>query len=158
MTTKMGTKNTKLRWMLPLGAAGAALGVLAALNPRTWAQTTPDADDERLRTRRYHASLDEVMKALDELIPTLRTYGANWRLVQSQRFDESTPYASGTIRVKVPVTVFVDDLTIMLRAAGEATIVDVRSQTQVQGRSDFGENKRHVIQLLSALDEDLEQV
>jgi uncharacterized protein (DUF1499 family) len=36
--------------------------------------------------------------------------------------------------------------------------VDVRSQTRVQGKSDFGENRRHVIQLLTALDEKLEQI
>ena len=158
MSNDLETKSKKLWWLLPLGLAGATLGVLAALHPRNWEQTTPDADDERLRTRRYLASLAQVMRVLEELIPQQRTYGANWRLISAQRFDESTPYASGTIRVEVPVTIFVDDLTITLRAAGEATILDVRSQTQIQGKSDFGENKRHVIQLLSALDEKLAQV
>jgi hypothetical protein len=158
MNQTQKARSKKWLWLAPLGVAGVGLGVLAALNMTTSAQTSPDADDARLRTRRYHASVREVMSTLETLVPNLRTYGANWRLAQSQLFDESTPNATASVEIEVPVTIFVDDLVVTLRRAGDATLVDARSQTRVKGKSDFGENRRHVIQLLTALDEKLERI
>jgi uncharacterized protein (DUF1499 family) len=53
----------------------------------------------------------------------------------------------------VPVTIFIDDLTVTLRTDGQSTLVDVRSQSRLAGKSDLGENRRHLFQLLRALDE-----
>jgi hypothetical protein len=147
-------KTEKLWWLLPLGAAGAGVATLALLNLQTSAQTSADAADARLKTRRYNDSLDTVRLALEELVPTLRCYGAHWRMIDVESYDASTPGASVVLRVEVPVALFVDEMTITLRGDGEAnTLVDVRSQARLAGKSDFGENRRHVIQLLSALDE-----
>ena len=155
---KTKTNSTKRIWLAAFGMAGLGIGVLAALNMTTSAQTSPDADDARLRTRRYRASLQEVVRTLEETVPALRSYGAAWRLTKTQLFDKSTATPTGTVEIEVPVTIFVDDLTVTLRGGGEATLVDVCSQTRVRGKSDFGENRRHVIQLLTALDGKLTQI
>jgi uncharacterized protein (DUF1499 family) len=55
------------------------------------------------------------------------------------------------IRCEVPVLFFTDDLTITIREQNEQTHVDVESRSRV-GRGDFGENRRHIIQVLHALD------
>ena len=147
-------KTKTLKWLLPLGVAGAGLGVLALLNPSTSAQTSADADGA-LKTRRYNASLDEVRIALEELVPAQKTYGAAWRLTETESYDASTPNASIVMRAEVPVTVFVDDLTVTLRPDENTTVVDARSVSRTRGKSDLGENRRHIVQLLAALDEKL---
>lgn len=149
-------KTKKLRWILPLGAAGLGIGVLAALNMQTSAQTSEDASDAQLQTRHYQLPIGKVRAALEELVPSLRCYGANWRVSEVEAYDATTPRASVVMRAEVPVAVFVDEMTITLRADGEAsTLVDARSRARLAGKSDFGENRRHVIQLLSALDKKL---
>jgi hypothetical protein len=148
----MKAKTKKLLWLLPLGVAGAGLTLTAVLHPTTRAETSWDNMDNQLRTRRYRASLDKVRETLEALIPTLRCYGAHWRLIESKTYDAGTPHASVIIRVEVPVTVFVDDLTITMREEGDAVLLDANSEARTKGKSDLGENRRHLIQLLSALD------
>ena len=136
------SKNRKRLLLLPLALAGAGVAVIGALNPTNFAATHPDHPDARLRTRRYRCTLDEARAAVEEVIPQLVTYGRHWRVVRAEA-DE--------VRAAVPVLVFTDDVTVTLRAADNGVILDARSASRV-GRGDFGENRRHLRQLLTALD------
>lgn len=140
-------KQQMRKWLLiaPLGAVGLAAGVLAALNPGLEAQTSPDNPDLEMRSRYYEDDVQTVRDAILETVPQLRSYGSHWRLASVQ--------SDNKIAAEVPVLMFTDDLTVMLREAGNGTRVDVHSQTRFQGKSDLGENRRHVLQLLAALDE-----
>jgi len=140
-------RYSKQTWLLlaPVGVAGATVAVLAALNPSIETRTSPDSSDARLRTRRYEAGIEEVRRSTLEIIPQLRKYGARWRLSESD--------VENKIVAEVPVFVFTDDLIITLRDDEGATTVDVHSKSRFRGRSDLGENRRHVLQLLAALDE-----
>jgi hypothetical protein len=129
------------------------------MNPTTVAATKPDHPDPRLRTRHYHQSLQQTRRAVLDLIPTLKTYGRRWRhitqngLVPLENGDEKYERVE---RFEVPVLFFTDDLTVTLRGNAHEVTVDVRSASRV-GRGDFGENRRHIIQLLSALDAKMEE-
>lgn len=59
-----------------------------------------------------------------------------------------------TLHAEVPVLTFTDDLTVTLSSNNKETTVNVRSASRV-GKGDFGENRRHIIQLLTALDQRL---
>jgi uncharacterized protein (DUF1499 family) len=89
-----------------------------------------------------------VVKAVEELVPTLSTYGSSWELI-----DKTDVGAVSKLKVEVPVIVFTDDLEVTVRSADNEheVRVDVRSQSRV-GKSDFGENARHVRKFLNALD------
>lgn len=128
--------------LLPFALAGAVLAVLGALNPTNFAATQADHPDARLRPRRYRCSVDEVREAVEAIIPNLATFGRRWRVVATQ---------PGEVRAEVPVLVFTDDLTVTLRAAPDSVLVEARSSARL-GRSDLGENRRHLVQLLTALD------
>ncbi|MBV9468764.1 MAG: DUF1499 domain-containing protein, partial [Abitibacteriaceae bacterium] len=131
--------------------------ILGAQNPINHAATRPDHSDPLLRTRHYHHSLYEVRRTVQETISTLRTYGGHWQTVPEEGLvplglrDEPV---ERVIRVVVPVLVFKDDLTITLHGNSKETTLDVRSASRV-GKGDFGENRRHILQLLQALDERL---
>ncbi len=141
----MNTSVKKWLWGFPIGAIGAGVAVLAALNPSIEAQTSPENPDARLRTRRYQASLQEVRASTLEIIPGLRKYVSHWRLADSQKENQ--------IHAEVPVFLFTDDLEVTLKEDGDATVLDVHSKTRFPGKSDLGENRRHILQLLAALDE-----
>jgi uncharacterized protein (DUF1499 family) len=143
----MKISKRKLLWLAPLGIAGLTAGVLAALNPGIEAQTSPDHPDPKMRTRFYSVDLQTVRAAVLEIIPQLQSYGAHWRLVAAD--------SENKIAAEVPVLMFTDDLTVTLRESENGTRADVHSQTQVHGKSDFGENRRHILQLLLVLDEKL---
>ncbi len=113
------------------------------------AQTTADNTDKNLRTRFYHAAVEDVTQNIQAIAPTLCTYGRRWKWTGAQQQNVTT-----TIHCAVPVLVFTDDLTISLRQQNNLTQVDVRSQSRI-GRGDFGENQRHIAQLLQKLDEKL---
>src|SRR5436190_2009858 len=135
----MASESKSRRLLLvPLALAGAAFAVLGALNPTNFAATHADHSDARLRTRRYRCSVDEAREAVEAIIPALMTYGRRWRVVGS---------APGEVRAEVPVTVFTDDLTVTLRATENGVVLDARSSARL-GRSDLGENRRHLVQLL----------
>ena len=131
--------------LLPLALAGAGLAVLGALNPTNFAATIPDNPDARLRTRRYRCSVEEARKAVEAAMPKLTSYGQHWRVVSVEDTE---------VRAEVPVLVFTDDLVVTLRVAMECVDVDVRSSARL-GRSDLGENRRHIVQLLAELDAQL---
>ena len=134
--------------LLLIGAIPAVgLGVIAALNPTNVAETSET--NETLQTRHYQIDFDTFLKETQKIIPTLSTYGQNWRVVESK-----TKNNSAAIKVEVPVLIFTDDLIVNANFIGEKneTIVNIRSASRV-GSSDFGENWRHILQILEALDE-----
>lgn len=137
-------KNKKL-WLAPFVLAGAGIIVLGARNPGNVAQTAPNHADARLRTRHYKTSMPEAYRQVLAAITSLRTYGKSWRVVSHEENE---------VRVEVPVFAFTDDLIVTLKAAPDGVVLDVRSASRV-GKGDFGENRRHILQLLSLLDEKL---
>ncbi|MCD9188388.1 MAG: DUF1499 domain-containing protein [Pyrinomonadaceae bacterium] len=131
------------------GAAIAGLAGLAVLNPGNVAETSGTPKEEALRTRRYKTDLEKFVAEAEKIIPTLTKYGQNWRFI-STTADEKT----ATLKAEIPVVLFTDDLEIKAENdAGKGEIVvNIRSNSRV-GKSDLGENRRHVLQLLAALDE-----
>jgi len=134
--------------LLLLGAIPAiGLAALAVLNPTNIAETSEK--DEALKTRHYKTDLQNFVAETEKIIPTLSTYRENWRIVESK-----TENNSAVIKAEVPVVIFTDDLEIKANfqiEKGETT-VDVHSASRT-GNSDFGENRRHILQILEALDE-----
>ena len=134
-------------WLL-LGAIPAAgFAALAALNPTNVAETSESS--ETLQTRHYKTDLQNFVAETEKIIPTLSTYGKSWRVVES-----TTENNSATIKAEVPVVFFTDDLEIKAIKETEKNeiIVNVHSASRV-GKSDLGENRRHILQILEAFDE-----
>lgn len=138
------------------GAAAAGLTGLAITNPGNSAETSPDAKDENLKTRHYQADLETFVEETEKLIPTLKTFGRNWKFIGGgeEVGNIESRHGSAAILIEVPVVFFVDDLEInAVKEAGKTgTTINVRSSSRV-GNSDLGENRRHISQLLKALDE-----
>ncbi|HEY8558802.1 MAG TPA: DUF1499 domain-containing protein [Pyrinomonadaceae bacterium] len=133
---------------LVLGAPAVGL-LLAArvLYPANVAATAPDHAEEILRTRRYRTDLPTFVAETESIIPTLTTWGRNWKHVSTEKVDKIAG-----IKAEVPVVVFTDNLQVSAeRDAAGGIRVDVRSNSRA-GKSDFGENRRHVLQILEALD------
>ena len=104
------------------------------------AQTSPTPEFPELKTRYYDAPLAKVF---DEASAAIRSL-SNWKVV-------SADPATGSIAAEKRVLMFVDDVRIQVIAEGPRTRVDARSNSRV-GKGDFGENRRHVAQFLTALD------
>ena len=167
-------KSSTRKWLLllPIGVVGACVAVLSISNPSIEAQTSSDAKDARLRTRRYQAAIGEVWRVTQTIIPQSRKYGARWRIAQLQQgekvvglfvkppkfINEGSIGVENKIAAEVPILFFTDFLVVTLRAEKGFTRVDVHSKSRFPGRSDLGENRRHVLQLLAALDEKFEQL
>ncbi len=111
------------------------------------AETKPDHAEAQLKTRNYKADLTTVKKAAEEAIPTLKTWGGTWKLIETKQPSADT----ATIVVEVPVVIFTDDLKIEMKSDGNQTVVNMRSASRV-GKSDLGENRRHLLQILEVLD------
>ena len=122
--------------------------VARVLYPTNIADTAPDQVEEKLRSRHYQTNLKTFTAETEKLIPSLSTYGQNWKYMTT----ESTE-SSALIKAEVPVVVFTDDLQIKAEkdAASGGINVNVHSNSRV-GQSDLGENRRHVLQILEALD------
>lgn len=130
----------------------AGVFILGRFYPDNIAETAPDGGRKNLKTRVYKTDLATAERTLKETIPTLSTYGGSWKIV-----GESSDAAKGKIiKTEIPVVVFTDDLEVYLKENGGDVTVDAKSNSRV-GRSDFGENARHVNQLLNALDEKLQK-
>jgi uncharacterized protein (DUF1499 family) len=58
------------------------------------------------------------------------------------------------VQAEVPVLLYIDDLAVQVHSdpTNAYWLVDVTSRSRV-GKSDLGENRRHVVQLLKALEE-----
>lgn len=131
------------------GAVAVSLVVLAIQNPDTSAQTSADSKNENMRPRKYAASLENFVAETEKIIPAQTTYFQNWKLASSNLYENSA-----SIKAEVPVLVFTDDLEIKAERGaenGEIT-VNVYSALRV-GLNDWGENRRHILQILKVLDE-----
>ncbi len=129
---------------------------LLSSNMTNSAETIPSHADPKLRTRWYSRQGDwnTIQRVIEQTIPAMTTYGRHWRLMQTQ--PAKSPDWQMIIQVEVPVIWFTDDLQVRVQLTenGEAWRVNVRSVARV-GKSDLGENRRHVRQLLEALDKQL---
>ncbi len=151
MSTHVARKS-KWRRVALLSMSGllALFFFLAFMNPTNIAQTRPDHSDVTMRTRTYRAPLAHVAAVVKLAIPALKTYGRAWKLTEARADGDSY-----LLRAQVPVIVFSDDLEVTIREDKPREVrLDVRSASRV-GRSDLGENRRHVIQLLRAVDKQL---
>ncbi|CAN5607098.1 hypothetical protein BH24ACI2_BH24ACI2_16100 [soil metagenome] len=131
------------------GVAATGLASLAIANAGNVAETSADSKDESLKTRRYQVDLKTFVEETERLILALTTYGQNWRIISADVAE-----SSATVKAEVPVVFFTDDLEISAKkeADKEEITVDVRSASRV-GKGDLGENRRHILQILKALDE-----
>lgn len=146
---QMKKNNRRILFLLLCAAAlPAGIALLKAIKTSNVSETSPDQVDEKLKTRRYQRDLQTVKNSVEKIIPRLSTYFRNWRLVDSRINYEN---ASAVIKAEVPVVVFTDDLEVKLNKKGGEIIVNARSASRV-GNEDFGENRRHIMQLLEALD------
>jgi uncharacterized protein (DUF1499 family) len=107
------------------------------------ASTSPTPQFPELRTRTYATSPQEVLKATEDTIRSM----PNWTLVSSDPL-------TGTIHAEKVFLMFTNDVIVHLTPDAAKTQVDVQSQSRV-GKGDFGENRRHIAQLLWGLDQKL---
>ena len=117
--------------------------------PDNVAETAPDGGRKGLKTRFYDQDRDRVKAASEDVIGRLTTWGGEWKLV-----DETDGGSTARLKVEVPVVMFTDDLEVTIKPENGKSRVDVISRSRV-GKSDFGENARHVSKFLTALDEEL---
>lgn len=116
--------------------------------PDNIAETSADGGTKELRTRTYRTDVNTAKKAVKEIVPTLSTYGSNWKIVSEKDGEDSA-----TIKAEIPVIMFTDDLEIIIKRIGINGGVEVNAVSKSRvGQSDFGENARHVRQILTALD------
>jgi uncharacterized protein (DUF1499 family) len=106
------------------------------------AATSEQTEWPELKPRRYPRSVTEVAQAIPQAIEQL-----GWRLAgqDGTTFAAEVPVAGG---------MFTDDLRVMLTEADQQTVVNVHSRSRV-GRGDLGENRRHVLQFLIVLEQQL---
>ncbi len=141
------------------GVAVAGLAGLAITNPGNAAETSDDGKDESLKTRRYQVNFETFVEETKKMISTLTTYGQSWKLIggdgssgRTVGENESQSH-SATFIIEVTIMFFTDDLEISVKkeAKEDELTVNVRSSSRF-GKSDLGENRRHVLQILDALD------
>ncbi len=131
------------------GVVVAGAASLAIMNPTNIAETAADAKEESLRPRIYKTDLQNFIGETEKIVAAQTTYGKSWKLIGTDTNGNST-----SIKAEVPVVVFIDDIIIKADFNSEKseTTVNVRSNSRV-GKSDLGENRRHVLQILQVLDE-----
>jgi uncharacterized protein (DUF1499 family) len=131
------------------GVAVAGAASLAIMNPTNIAETSADAKEEALRPRIYKTDLQNFVGETEKIIADQTTYGKSWKFIATD-----TNGNSASIKAEVPVVFFTDDLVVKAEFKSEKgeTIINVRSNSRV-GKSDLGENRRHVLQILQVLDE-----
>ncbi|HEX8701312.1 MAG TPA: DUF1499 domain-containing protein [Myxococcaceae bacterium] len=118
------------------------MSLLTALT-RNIAQTSPSAEDPRLRTRFYALSRETVWTMVQQLAGTQ----PGWTVI-------STDPAGGELKAEARTRLlkFVDDVTLHVRpASGQRISVDMHSRSRV-GKGDLGTNARRIGAFLSALD------
>ncbi len=129
-----------LPWLL-VRNFGERLAASSTTNRADTATNTPSD----LEPRQYNASTEQVSDALIAATDQL-----GWELVRNN--------GTSTFEIEVPVPRwgwFIDDITVTLREANGTTTVNARSQSRV-GRGDLGENRRHIVQLFTVLDQKLQ--
>ena len=143
-------------WLSPLLVLVVASKLLNQNPPVSGAQTSPDSKDLALKTRFYNAPWNVVVDAAQSAFAAQKTYGRAWkRGKNSIAGAEPGAKLREVLRAQVPVILFTDDLEVTLSESDNGQIrVDCASKSRI-GRGDFGENRRHIIQFLRALDEKL---
>ncbi|MGI8884651.1 MAG: DUF1499 domain-containing protein [Pyrinomonadaceae bacterium] len=124
--------------------------ILGRFYPDNIAETAPDGGRKNLKTRIYQTDPATAVKTVKEIIPTLSSYGGNWKIVGESESAEK----GKIIKAEIQVVVFTDDLEVYLKETEKGVSIDAKSNSRV-GKSDLGENARHINQLLKALDEKL---
>lgn len=116
--------------------------------PDNIAKTSADGGEKELKTRFYKSDVETVSRVVNELEGELTTYGRKWKKV-GIKVNPPT-----IVQFEVPVVFFTDDLEVRIKKGKteDEVQVDVLSKSRV-GKSDFGENARHVRKILDALDE-----
>ncbi len=83
-----------------------------------------------------------------EVAAALDTLGWDWRQTHDCRYQAT---------VTTPLLKFTDDVTVTVEPVGEASArLYVRSAARI-GRGDFGANRRHVLDLVAAVEHQLSQ-
>lgn len=122
-------------------------------NPTNIAETALDHQEKALQTRRYplRGDLKQMRAAVEKIIPNISTsiWGGKWKLAPSQTGDSTDE--KEIVRAEVPVVIFTDDLWVELKQEGGEVVVNAHSNSRV-GKSDLGENRRHLLQLLAEID------
>jgi uncharacterized protein (DUF1499 family) len=121
------------------------MSFLTALT-RNVAETSPNHEDPRLRTRLYALSKETVWNSIHQIATLQR----GWTVI---KLDP----AEGTLQAEARTRLlkFVDDVTIRVRPAdGQRVSVDVHSRSRV-GKGDFGANAKRIGLFLQALDSTL---
>ncbi len=129
-----------------VGLAAAIMVGLVIMNPNNIAETSVDAKEEALRPRKYKTDLPTFIGETEKIIANQTTYLKSWKLISS-----SSAGATASLKIEVPVVIFIDDLEIKAEVQNEEVLVNVHSNSRV-GKSDLGENRRHILQILEALD------
>ena len=126
-------------------------------NPTNIAETASDHAEAVLQTRGYEikGDLKQMRLVVEEIIPTISTriWGGKWKLAAPQTGDSAENLE--IVRAEIPVVFFTDDLRIELKQTGNEVLVNARSNSRT-GKSDFGENRRHLLQFLAALDREFQ--
>lgn len=108
------------------------------------AETSPNAKDERLRTRRLAGSMDE----LEQKLKTIADSKPLWTYDRTENVNESTRKihlvrTTSLMRYK-------DDIIVTLKRDGEETVLDVYSKSRI-GKGDLGQNPKNIRELLAYL-------
>ncbi len=108
------------------------------------AETSPNAKDERLRTRRLTLSLDD----LEQKLKRVGDSKPLWSYDRTEVIDESTRKVH-LVRT-TSLMRYKDDIIVTLKRDGEVTLLDVYSKSRI-GKGDLGQNPRNIRDLLSYL-------
>lgn len=108
------------------------------------AETSPNAKDERLRTRRLAGSMDEI----EQKLKTIADSKPLWTYDRTENVNESTRKihlvrTTSLMRYK-------DDISVTLKREGEETVLDVYSKSRI-GKGDLGQNPKNIRELLAYL-------
>jgi hypothetical protein len=139
------------QWALILSVVAVIVVAAKRANtspPTNRIETAPDHEDEALRSRFYDVPLPRAISAAQGALRAQKTYGRGWKITGY----DSTTSQSQRIHSEIPVLIFIDDFAVTLKHQSDGgTRVDCLSASRV-GNGDFGENRRHIIQFLDALD------
>ena len=122
-----------------LPGAADVLALLKRGSSGAVAATTPDAGDPRLRPHTYPGRASEVARCAEQAITPL----PGWVVVAGRN---GVIWATHRTRLG-----FVDDVYLLLLPSTDSTVVFARSASRV-GAYDFGQNRRNLAALWTALD------